>query len=624
MPAALALVVTRRCDLECAYCPVEKGPLDLSPEAAVAAVRHHANAGGTRVRVTGGEPSLVWPTVLSVIEEVASLRAAGGDLQLELCSNGLGLDETQIRLLDQPWIHLVVSVDGTPTTQRSSGRAHIPRLEQLLALDNLWVTQTIPPDQAGGSLDNFLYLWALGARRFNLLPVYYRPWSAGQLRALDEGLQGIAEYLAPRLRDGEVQLRNLERRGSVPLFNDDTCMDADGRLYRTNLVLADSMTGPLLAELRGGPEAPPLPPDLRRRLEALLPAKVRRSNGQVDACLRRFVATASAAPRPRAGRGRGPTTSGAGRAARVRPRRLEFHLSYTCTNRCVFCSEADRLERWCDHPVSADDVRKTLQSHARAGGDHVLFTGGEPTEHPAFLYALETARQLGLRTCVGTNGARLAVEGFAARALPLLDELSLSLHGSGAELHDRCSGRPGSHAGLLATHRNARERVPGLPLAVNTVVSRLNFEDLPAIVVLCARLDIQRLLVSATAPEGRAVQAYGELAVPLPSWRRMAPELTRLAEAAGMTIRFFGLPLCVLGSARMKSNDLYYDARVTVERSRGARGIARLGNVATRLPRRGRCKTRRCRGCRYRDVCGGLFRVHVERFGDDGIEAIHG
>ena len=74
----------------------------------------------------------------------------------------------------------------------------------------------------------------------------------------------------------------------------------------------------------------------------------------------------------------------------------------------------------------------------------------------------------------------------------------------------------------------------------------------------------------------------------------------------------------------MKSNDLHYDPRVTVERARGPRGSFRLSHVATRRPRRGRRYTRRCRGCAYRALCGGVFTEYVRLFGDDELEAIRG
>ena len=610
----LALIVTRSCDLSCTYCAASKREEHLDPGLAVRAVREFGERGGRRVRLTGGEPTRRWDTVEAVLAEVDRLRAQGREFTVELCTNGRSLDAGRRATLDAPWTHVTVSVDGLPDVQRAAGRTPLPALAALLSASTTRVTQTLAPGMAHRALDGLIHLWELGARRFNVLPVYYTRWRAAELRHLQEALAGMADFLRPRVAEGRARVRNLNRRGSVPLFADDLTLDVDGTFYRTNLVLADRFTRPLLPELRVDPAAPaPVPRDLHTRLEALLPKAVRRSNRRVDAALDRFVVALRASP-PRPPRPE----------PRRRPTRLEFHLSYTCDNDCVFCSEADRLRRWRASPVTATEVRRTLLSHARAGGEHVLFTGGEPTLHPALPFALRLARELGLRTAVGTSGQRLGDAGYAARVLPHLDELSLSLHGADAATHDASTGRSGSFARLLATRGHARELAPGLSPAANAVVTRHNAEQLEGIVSLCGELNVGRLLLSNVAPEGAALGRYEDLAVPLERWRRQAAGLVALGDRAGVRLRFFGLPLCALGDARMRSNDLYYDARVTVERARGPRDSVRLSHVATRHPRRGRRWTRRCRTCRYREVCGGVFRAYLERFGDHEIRPIEG
>ncbi len=612
----LALIVTRACDLRCTYCAASKRDDDLDPEVALRTVDSFTAAGGGRIRLTGGEPTLRWDTVELILGRVAALRHRGHELDIELCTNGRSLDGTRLAALDQPWVRVVVSVDGAPPVQRASGRTTIAALDTLLRRPTTTVTQTLSPELVPHALDGFLHLWERGARRFNLLPVYYTRWSAGALRDLEEALAGIGEFVGPRIRGGHADLRNLHRRGAVPLFADDLTLDTDGAVYRTNLVLADRFTAPLLPSLRSDVTAPlPIPPDLGSRLDALLPAPVRSSNRAVDRVLTAFV-----------DRLREPARVGP-RVAPTRPRRpprLEFHLSYACDNRCEFCSEDDRLARWRDVPVTAREVRRVLHSHARAGGDHLLLTGGEPTLHPVFPYTVELAQRLGFRVAVGTNGARLCDPPFASRVLPLLAELSLSIHGADAATHDASTRRAGSFEQLMATRSNAARLTPALAVAANTVVTARNAGQLEEVVTLCAEQGIGRLLVSSVAPEGAALRSYGTLAVPLARWRALAPRLVAAGDAQGVRLRFFGLPLCALGAVRTRSNDLYYDARATVERARGTRGSVRLSHVITRHPRRGRRWTRRCRGCRYREVCGGVFRAYVERFGDHEIEPITG
>jgi MoaA/NifB/PqqE/SkfB family radical SAM enzyme len=615
MSETLSLIVTRSCNLECTYCPVEKAPVHLAAGQAREAVRTLARRGGGLVRLTGGEPALNWKTVSSALDEVEAVREMGASITAEVCTNGTKLSASRLERLDRPWVRVVLSLDGTQAAQAASGRVRIENLDALTALPEFSVTQTIAPEQSHRVLDNFLHLWERGIRRFNFLPVYYVRWPARSIEDLAEGLGAVAGFLAPRLGRGGVDVRNLHRSGAVPLFNDDITLDADGTWYRTNLVLADRVTHPVLESLRAAEISgvPDVPEDLRDRVEGLLGSAVRRSNRAVDSVLDGFVS----ALRHGAKRPARPVVSG-----RKRPERLEFHISYDCPNTCLFCSEAHRLERWQDAPVSAREVHRTIVSHARAGGTHINLTGGEPSAHPAFEYALELALAHGMRTFVGTNGARLADRAFAERIMPLLDELSLSIHGSSAAVHDRMTGRRGSFDDLVQTRRNAARCNTSISLFVNCVVTRRNFEDVPGVVDLCARLGVPMLIVSNAAPEGRALNGYARLAVRLGRWREEAPLLARRAAEQGVRVRFFGLPLCALGDARMKSNDLHWDPRVTVERARGPRGSARLATIAALRPRRGRRYSRRCRGCLMHDVCGGVFSEYLETHGDEEIEAI--
>ena len=44
--------------------------------------------------------------------------------------------------------------------------------------------------------------------------------------------------------------------------------------------------------------------------------------------------------------------------------RLELHLTYTCPERCVFCSEADRMKRYKQFPVTWGRIATILRTHA--------------------------------------------------------------------------------------------------------------------------------------------------------------------------------------------------------------------------------------------------------------------
>lgn len=283
--------------------------------------------------------------------------------------------------------------------------------------------------------------------------------------------------------------------------------------------------------------------------------------------------------------------------------RLELHLSYHCPERCVFCSEAHRMERFDGLPVTWGRVARVLRLHAARGVRAVHLTGGEPTIHPRFVDTLRLARRLGMRTSVGTIGTRLCRPDFASQALPLLDLVLLSLHGPDAASHDRLAGRAGSFEQVCAALRLATAH-GGPDVGVNTVVTRHNIDLLPDTARLAATLGARLLIVSNTSPEGAASDGWVDLSPPLADLLRVLPSVP--AAAAPARVRFFGVPMCLLGPHWASSNDLHWDPRVTVEWQEAA-GLAHFAGIYSWAPDRRRVHVDACARCVRRTVCMGVF-----------------
>lgn len=285
-------------------------------------------------------------------------------------------------------------------------------------------------------------------------------------------------------------------------------------------------------------------------------------------------------------------------------RRLELHLTYHCPERCVFCSEEHRMEAFAPYPVTWGRVAKVLRLHASRGVQNVHFTGGEPTIHPRFIEACMLARKLGMRTSIGTIGTRLADRAFAERAIPWLDEALFSLHGPTAEVHDAMARRAGSFDQVVAAIRNARSINPGFGVYVNTVVTKLNVHALPDTVAFADALGARLIVVSNTTPEGGGSDHFAALGLPLSVIAEVMPTLP--ARAPNAVLRFFGMPMCLLGEHDALSNDLHWDPRVTVE------WVKRPGKVVfdglyNWVPDRRRTRVEPCRGCARNRVCMGIY-----------------
>lgn len=297
---------------------------------------------------------------------------------------------------------------------------------------------------------------------------------------------------------------------------------------------------------------------------------------------------------------------------------LELHLTYTCPERCLFCSEEHRMRRYKPYPVTWGRTATVIREHARRGVRRVHLTGGEPTIHPRFVDTLKLAKKLGMRTSVGTIGTMLARRDFAERALPFLDEALFSLHGPSPEVHDAMAGREGSFAQVTKALRLSREVAPRFHPYVNIVMTRKNVAQLPETVALAASLGAELVVISNLTPEGLGLDAYEELAVPLD---RLAEVLPRLPALAGdVPLRFFGVPMCLLGPHRMLSNDLHWDPRVTVEWADAGPDKVRFADHYNWDPGRKRIHVEECEPCAMKGVCMGVFDRYAELYSTDALK----
>jgi MoaA/NifB/PqqE/SkfB family radical SAM enzyme len=254
---------------------------------------------------------------------------------------------------------------------------------------------------------------------------------------------------------------------------------------------------------------------------------------------------------------------------------------------------------------------------------HLVLTGGDPLKRPDLFALIAAARARGMHVAVSPSATPL-VTPAAIRALKAaeVEAISLSLDGATAETHDGLRGVAGTFARTLEAADAARDA--GLPVQINTLVSRSTLAELPAIGELARGLGAARwslfFLVSvgrgtvlepitpaecerllhwvATLPAGKPIVTTTEA----PHYRRVALEAGRSGgHAAGirdgngiMFISHTGevspsgfLPLVAGNVTRTPPTDIYRDAPLF---------------RALRDPNQ---FTGRCGVCEYRWQCGG-------------------
>jgi len=133
----------------------------------------------------------------------------------------------------------------------------------------------------------------------------------------------------------------------------------------------------------------------------------------------------------------------------------------------------------------------------------LVLTGGDPLKRPDLFPIAQYACRRGVRTSLTPSATPLLTRNavFQLKNSGLM-RLALSLDGSRAELHDVWRGAAGSYKQTMDAVAWCHEA--GLPVQVNTTVSRYNVADLDKMIELLSSLRIVLWGVFLLVPTGRA------------------------------------------------------------------------------------------------------------------------
>ena len=141
--------------------------------------------------------------------------------------------------------------------------------------------------------------------------------------------------------------------------------------------------------------------------------------------------------------------------AAAHEKRNWIRLTSMCNNLCTFC--LDTLAH--NGTITSDEeVKKRIIEGRRKGATRLILSGGEPTIHPSYIKFIKLGRMAGYRRVqTVTNGRMFSYPDFLNRCLDAgLQEITFSIHGHNAKVHDALVGVPGAF----------EEEVKGLEMAL--------------------------------------------------------------------------------------------------------------------------------------------------------------
>lgn len=292
---------------------------------------------------------------------------------------------------------------------------------------------------------------------------------------------------------------------------------------------------------------------------------------------------------------------------RILPR-ADLKVGFACNNRCVFCAQGDKRSV-CDS-LSIEELLSRL-SRVRQGSQGLVLTGGEPTLYKRLPSLVVRARELGYRPIqIQTNGRMLAYPEVLLRLRDAgAEEFSPSLHGSTAEIHDALTRAPGSFE--QSTKGIANIARLGLTLVTNSVITRGNVHDLPALVSLLADLGVGKAQLAFVHPVGTAEQMFDEVVPRLPDVVEPLRRARDIALARGMKLVTEAIPYCFLrGMEELAVEDEIPETTV----------VDLDGQVLEYSEwrvREGKAHGPQCGTCAMRARCEGPWREYPQAFGWD-------
>lgn len=183
-----------------------------------------------------------------------------------------------------------------------------------------------------------------------------------------------------------------------------------------------------------------------------------------------------------------------------RPLYVVWEVTHRCNARCAHCY-SDAGPHAAPDELDTTEALDLIDQLAEMGVLILGFSGGEALARPDWPVLVERAIQRGLRVTIGTNGKLLTPTNVARLQALGVQNVTVSLDGSTAQLHDRFRGCPG----LFET---ALEAMTGLvaaqiPVTVGFTPTAINYQDGRRVVELAAERGVRKANLSTYVPVGR-------------------------------------------------------------------------------------------------------------------------
>jgi radical SAM protein len=189
----------------------------------------------------------------------------------------------------------------------------------------------------------------------------------------------------------------------------------------------------------------------------------------------------------------------------ISPLMFYYEITLACDLVCKHCRASAQAERHPEELTPDQSLALVAQVAAFPRRPTLVLTGGDPLKRPDLLELIAAAVSRGLEVALTPSATPLATrEAFQRVQEAGVSALGISLDGVDAATHDAFRGWEGSFARTMQMLDDARRL--GLPVQVNTTITRRNVHQVDDMANLLAGQGIAMWSVFFLVPVGRGVE----------------------------------------------------------------------------------------------------------------------
>lgn len=196
----------------------------------------------------------------------------------------------------------------------------------------------------------------------------------------------------------------------------------------------------------------------------------------------------------------GHPQAGSGDKKHAELRLVAWETTRNCNLNCAHCRASATMGPYSGELDTAASFR-LLDQIREVGQPIVILTGGEPLLRPDIFDIAKYGTDKGLRMVMAPNGTLVDDENAAKMKASGIQRISISLDGATRERHDSFRGVPGAYDAALKGIASAKKA--GIEFQINTTISKLNYDQIPAILKLAEDLGAVALHIFLLVPTGR-------------------------------------------------------------------------------------------------------------------------